>query len=288
MIWIVDLLRNALRFVFNLIARLPGPRVDYVVVEVAGSYPERTPPRRPLLQRLAQPPWRRPDESLEALRARLERIAAAPRVRGVLLRVRDLGRFPPRLATVQSLRDALAEVRRRGKRIVAYLPAADLPSYYLAAAADEIWMAEAGTWQITGLRSEITFFRQAFDRAGILPEFERIAEYKTAADPFMRPAMSEHHREMVESLLDSILYDLVRDVAAARRLDPAAVRAAIDRAPFGAEQARAAGLIDGLCYEDELPSRLGTPDRPAALVPWAQTRRRLPVPYQWRARMPLI
>lgn len=285
MSWILDLARNGLRLLANLAARLPGPPLDYIVVEVSGSYPERTPPRPPLLQRLMSRPWQRPEESLEALRIRLERIAASPRVRGIVLRVRDLSAG---LATVQSLRAALADLRERGKRVVAYLPAADLPTYYLASAADEIWMAEAGHWVVLGLRTEVTFFRDAFDRAGILPEFERIAEYKTAADPFLRSGMSEHHREVVESLLDAVLDEFVTDVAAARRLDAAAVRAAVDRAPLTADDAVAAGLLDGVCFEDELPSRLGAPGRPAALRPWAQARRRLPLPYRWRARTALI
>ncbi len=286
MIWIVDGLRNALRFLANLLARLPGPPLDYVIVDITGSYPERTPKPRRLIQRLMKPPWQGPDdESLEALRDRLERIAGAARVRGIVLRVHNL---TAGLAAVQSLRQVVAEVRRRGKRIVAYVPGPDLPAYYLASAADEIWMAEAGYWNVMGFRTEITFFREAFDRAGILPEFERIAEFKTAADPFMRSGLSEHHREVIESILDSLMHEFVTDVASARRLDPSAVRAAVDRAPLGAEEARAAGLIDGLCYEDELPARLGSPDRPAALRPWAQARRRLPVAYRWRAHRPAI
>ncbi len=289
MIWILDALRNAARFIVNLRTRLPGPPLDYVVVEISGSYPERTPPRRSFRQRLLAGPFQQPEESLEGLRARLECIAAAPRVRGIVLRVRDLSAG---MATIQSLRAALAEVRRRGKRVIAYLPETRLPAYYLATAADEIWMAPAGFWNVVGLRTEITFFRTAFDRIGVLPEFDRIAEFKTAADPFMRSGLSEPHREVVESILDSLMHEIASDVATARRLDAAAVRVAIDRAPLTADEARAAGLIDGVCYEDELPARLGSTDRPvdhpASLQPWARARRRLPVPYRWRARSALI
>ncbi len=289
MIWVIDALRNAWRFVRNGLIRAFGRRLDYVVVEVAGSYPERTPRRRPLRQRLLSGTWQRPEESLEALRERLERIASAPGVRGIVLRVRDL---QAGMATIQSLRAAFAEVRRRGKRVVAYLPETHLPAYYLATAADEIHMAPAGFWMVIGLRTEITFFRSAFDRIGVLPEFERLAEYKTAADPFMRSGLSEPHREVIESILDSLMQEIASDLAAARRLDPAAVRVAIDRAPLTADDAKAAGLVDGVCYEDELPARLGSTDRlahhPASLQPWARARGRLPSPYRWRARQVII
>ncbi len=285
MIWVLDVVRNAFRLLANLRTCLPGPPPDYVVVDVSGSYPERTPPPRPFRQRLLAGPFQQPEESLEALRARLERISTAPRVRGIVLRVRDLGAG---MATLQSLRDAFGAVRRSGKRVVAYLPETRLPAYYLATAVDEIWMAPAGFWSVIGLRTEITFFRAAFDRLGVLPEFERIAEFKTAADPFMRSGLSEPHREVVESILDSLTHEITSDVAAARRLDAAAVQAAIDRAPLTADEAKAAGLIDGVSYEDELPVRLGSSDRPASLQPWTQARRRLPVPYRWRARSALI
>ena len=286
MTWISDGLRNGLRFIANVLTRLPGPPLDYVVVDVTGSCPERTPKPRRLIQRLMKPPWQGPDdESLEALRDRLGRIAGAARVRGIVLRVHNL---TAGMAGVQSLREAVSEVRRCGKRVVAYVPGPDLPAYYLALAADEIWMAEAGYWNIMGFRTEITFFREAFDRAGILPEFERIAEFKTAADPFVRSGLSEAHREVIESVLDSLMHEFVTDVAAARRLDPGAVQAAVDRGPLSAEDAHAAGLINGICYEDDLPARLGSPDRPVALRPWAQARRRLPVAYRWRARRPVI
>jgi len=232
-----------------------------------------------------------PEESQEDLRDRLERIVRSARVRGIVLRIRDLRTAPGRLAVLQSLREAIAVVRRRGKRVVAYLPACDLAEYYVASAADEIWMPEAGTWNVTGVRTEITFFRQAFDRIGILPEFERIAEFKTAADPFTRPGLSESHREVIESVLDGLMEEFVRDVADARGLDPAAVRTAVDGAPLEAEEARAAGLVDGICYEDELPAALARterPQQPAVVLPWSQVRRRLPAPYRWRAREAVI
>jgi protease-4 len=93
---------------------------------------------------------------------------------------------------------------------------------------------------------------------------------------------------MVDSILDALTAEVVGDVAAARRLDPDAVRRAIDGAPLAAETAASAGLVDTVCYDDELPTRLGAPGRPAALLSWEQARRRLPVSYRWSARTSVI
>jgi protease IV len=274
------------RAVRNLLASVVAGRTPIaIVVDLEGSYPERTPPPRSWSQRLLRFAWQPASESLQALRARFDRIADARNVHGVVLRVRDL---QAGMATVQSLRAAVADLRARGVRVIAYLPDADLRAFYLATAADEIVMPPAAFWHVTGLRAEITFLRDALDRVGLLPEFERVAEYKTAADPLMRSQMSDSHREMLDSILDAILDEIVRDVAGARELDPKAVRAAMDHAPLSAEDALGSGLIDAVAYEDELGERLGTEQEPATIQPWVRAQRGLPVPYRWRTRTPVV
>ncbi len=277
---IVDLMVNFLRLAGNLLLRLAGPPPDYVVLDLAGAYPERRAPRPRLLPFRGVLPFAlpAPEESLEELREVLDRLARAPRVRGVVVRV---GELTAGLATVQSLRAALQDLRRRGKRVVAYLTTVSTPQYYLATAADEILLPESAVVALTGLRTEVTFLRDAFDRLGIAPEFDRIAEYKTAADPYLRRTMSAAHREMLDAILDALLDEIAADVAAARGLEEAAVRAAVDRAPLPAAEALALGLVDGILYEDELPRRLGTPQRDAVLLPWVAARRRIPIPYRW-------
>jgi protease-4 len=283
---LIDLIRNLFRLLANLLAAIAGPGAEYVVLDLAGAYPER---RRALRRRLFSPreilSLEGPAESLEELRATLDRLSVAPSVRGVIVRVGELGGAT---ATVQRLREALLATRRAGRRVVAYLTVIGLPQYYLATAADEILLPESASVAITGPRVEVTFFRAAFDRLGIAPEFDSIAEYKTAADPLRRATMSETHREMVDALLDSVLGQIVDDVAAARRISPASVRAAIDRAPLTAAEALEAGLVDAVLYEDDLPSRLAVDGRPARLAPWAQARRRVPWPYEWKSARELI
>ena len=276
---IADLIANLFRLLRNLLTFLGRPP-EYVVVDISGSYPERRAPRprfQPFRGALPflQPP---PEESLEDLRGVLDRVAHAPQVRGVVVRI---GELPVGLATVQSLRDVLLALRRRGKRVVAYLTTISTPQYYLAAAADEILLPESAMVGFTGLRTEVTFIREALDRLGIAPEFDHIAEYKTAADRFLRREMSPAHREMVDAILDAQLDQIIEDIAAARRLTREPVRGAIDRAPFSAAEALAMGLVDGVLFEDELPRRFGAPGREAVLQPWTLARRRLPAPYRW-------
>ena len=54
--------------------------------------------------------------------------------------------------------------------------------------------------------------------------------------------------------------------------------------PLTAREACDAGLLDGVCYEDELPRHLGTANGPGVLIPWEQARRRLVRPRRWHSR----
>ncbi|MHB8730537.1 MAG: signal peptide peptidase SppA [bacterium] len=270
LIRISDLIYDTFILIRNALVSLFGPRPAYVLLELSGPYPDH---------RTRDPWWVRQPQTIEDVRRQLAVIRADRRAAGVVITIGDL---PAGLASVQSLRNAFAEYRARGGRIVAYLPQTTTRQYYLASVADAIVMPESGALELGGAALEVTFFGEALERAGVSGEFEQIAEYKSAVEPFTRRGMSEPMREQMNAILDSVYDDLTGEIAAARRLDPAAVRSAIDRSPLSAEEGRRAGLVDALMYEDELPAYLAAGRRPPAIVPWRMARRRLRAPFRWR------
>ena len=269
--YLSDFLYNAWTLLGNQILRLRRPRPLYVLLDLSGPYPEH---------RTGRFRWIRQPQCIDELRDQLKQIAGSDAA-GVVLTMSSL---QAGLASVQSMRSALAGLRRAGKRVVAYVPEADMRTYYLASAADTIVMPEAGALDIAGLRAEMTFFKDALDRLGVAGAFEQMGEYKGAAEPFTRAAMSEAMRESLSAVLDSMFAEAIAETAEARGIEPAALRAAVDRAPLSAAEARAAGLVDGILFEDELPRFLQTPPRlPPVILPWTLARRRLQKPLRWRA-----
>ena len=269
--YLFDFFYNAWTLLRNQILRLRGPRPLYALLDLSGPYPEH---------RTGRFRWIRQPQSIDELRDQLKQIAGSDAA-GVVLTMSSL---QAGLASVQSMRSALAGLRRAGKRVVAYVPEADMRTYYLASAADTIVMPEAGALDIAGLRAEMTFFKDALDRLGVAGAFEQMGEYKGAAEPFTRAAMSEAMRESLSAVLDSMFAEAIAETAEARGIEPAALRAAVDRAPLSAAEARAAGLVDGILFEDELPRFLQTPPRlPPVILPWTLARRRLQKPLRWRA-----
>jgi protease-4 len=279
-ILISDLFRNTWHWLTNRLRQLSRRNLGYVVLRISGSYPERTvPPQRRFPLSLL--PWPQPPPSIDAFAGALELLALDPRVKGVIFFISDLSAEP---ATLSSLRQIIGRFRVSGKRTVAYLQDLTMWPYYLAVACDEILIPESAEFHAAGLRSEVLFLKNTLGLIGIQADFEAIAEYKVSPDTFRRSKMTEPHREMLESLLDSLYDELVNAIAAGRNMTPKRVKKLLDSVPLTAQQAQEDGLLDGVCYEDELPARLGTGEAPAVMIPWEQTRRRLIRPRRWHSR----
>ena len=268
----IDALINLWRLLRNASARLLRRPPDYVWIEVSGTLPEFE-SRVGFLQRRLRPAPT--GMSLETIRERLRRISADGRLRGVVLRVRNLGAG---WAALEELRRELAAFKERGGRVVAYLMEADSRSYYLACAADEILATPLTTIDVIGLRAQVNFLRDALNRVGLEAEVVAVSPYKSAGEPFVRPDFSEESREQAERILDRRYEELIGAIARARKITAEEARASVDRAPYDPPEALTLGLLDGVCYEDELPGQLGAEG--GRLVEWGMAHKSLRVPYR--------
>jgi protease-4 len=177
-----------------------------------------------------------------------------PRITSVLLMPGAID--SPYWARVQELRDAIVDFRRSGKKVTAYLEFGGDREYYLASAADRVFLMPASSLDLTGVASYEIFLRGAFDKIGAYPDFVKIGEYKTAANQYTEREITPAHREMSMSLNRDMYDQLVRGIAAARKKSEADVRALIDQGPFSPAEAVRAGLVDGLAYEDQIDDRV--------------------------------
>ncbi|MBI2896328.1 MAG: signal peptide peptidase SppA [Deltaproteobacteria bacterium] len=188
------------------------------------------------------------------LARRLDRFRGDGAVDGVLLRVR--GAEPP-LAAAQEIRLRLHALRRSGRKVVCHLDDASANAYAMCTAADRIYVDPAGGIRLTGLRSQVLYFRGLLDNLGVRAEFVKIGEYKSAPEAFERTEASEPARRELDSLLDDYADQLAAQIARDRPgLATEGVRALFDRGPFVTSEALAARLIDGSVYEDQLDAAL--------------------------------
>ena len=177
-----------------------------------------------------------------------------PRVMSVLLLPSTLEL--PFWAKVQELRDAIVDFRQSGKTVVAFLEYGGDREYYLASAADRVFLLPTSPLDLTGIASYEIFLRGALDKVGAYPDFLQIGVYKTAVNQYTQSEFTPAHREMSESLNRDLYEQLVRGVAEARRKSVDEVRALFDEGPFTPDAALRAGLIDDLAYLDQLEDRV--------------------------------
>ena len=164
-------------------------------------------------------------------------------------------------ATTQEIRSLIRAVGAAGKWTVAYLDTAGefAPGnsvYYLASACDEVSLNPAGDVNLIGLSARSPFLRGTLDKLGIEPEFPGRGDYKTARFMYTERDFTPAHREMLGWLVDSLMGQMVGDIADSRQLQPGAVRELIDRGPYFGKEAVEAGLVDRLEDWPEFTKRL--------------------------------
>lgn len=193
-------------------------------------------------------------QNLRDTLSRLERAADDDDVSAVVLRLRnpDIGR-----GKLNELRTAIRKVRRSGKRVYADLQFATAGDYLLACACDRIVMPESGTLMLNGVRAELMFYQQLFDKLGVQADMLQVGDFKGAAEPYTRSKMSEPFRRQYELLIDDLFDQMVDTIATDRQLNREQVEEVIDRGLLTADEARKTGLIDDVAYEDELQQALG-------------------------------
>jgi len=177
-----------------------------------------------------------------------------PRITGVLLMPSSLD--SPFWGKVQELRDAVLDFRKSGKTVVAFLEFGGDREYYLASAADRVYLLPTSALDLTGVASYEVFLRGTLDKLGAYPDFLQIGDYKTAVNQLTQKSFTPAHREMTESLNGDMYAQLVRGIASARKKTEAEMRQLLDEGPFSPEDAVRLGLVDGLAYEDQLDDRV--------------------------------
>lgn len=235
-----------------LVLRGGAPRLtsgqSYLVLNAQGELPEMPAPD--------VPNWfdRRPP-GLPTLVQGLERAAADPKITGVVLRVgllSDAG-----WARTEELRSAIVRFRKSKKPVYAHV--SDFctnKEYYLATAADKVYAIPSANIALTGLYSELTFWRETLGKLGVEAQFEAVGRFKSAPDAYTKDGLSEANREQIDSLLDDLEARFVEGIAEGRKLDPARVRELIASGPHEAREAKELGLVDELMYADEAEARI--------------------------------
>lgn len=171
------------------------------------------------------------------------------RIRGVYLRVGSPGYG---WAKAEELRAQLAAFRKTGKFVYAYLTPTDELGYYVALAADRIYLLPDAGLELNGFSVETPFVVRMFEKLGLEPQVENVGVYKSAADMFKRDNMSDEEREVTELILRERYDRFVSAVVEGRRVEREPFTEAFNRGVYLARDLVRLRLIDGELYESQV------------------------------------
>lgn len=189
--------------------------------------------------------------SLWGLRRALRAAAADDDISGVLLR---LGTAGVGWATAEEILEQIDAFRESGKPVYALLRAdmiGDL-DYFLATAADRIWVTPYAGVIVNGLASEAQFYRGSLDKLEIEPQVIMFKEYKSAGEAFANYEMSPYMRESIEALLSTFGNRFAEVVTERRGVSEADLDAFLARGISTTQQMLDAGLVDARGFLDDV------------------------------------
>ncbi|ACK65169.1 signal peptide peptidase SppA, 67K type [Rippkaea orientalis PCC 8801] len=159
--------------------------------------------------------------------------------------------------TFSEIREALAQFREAGKKIIVYDVTLSEQEYYLSALADTVILNPMGQMELKGLAIEPLFWSGTFDKYGIGVQTVRVGSFKGAIEPFTRKDLSPENRQQLQALLDDLWSNFLVTVGKNREVSPQILqRLANNQGILTAQQALEVGLVDEVGYQDQAIAKL--------------------------------
>jgi len=204
----------------------------------------------------------------------LERAQKDDRIKGIFLEISDFAAAP---STILDVRRALADFKNSGKWILSYGEDFSQGGYYLASAANEVYLYPQGSLDWRGINAEVSFFKNMLDKLEIEAQVIRGPNnrFKSAVEPFMYDKMSPENKEQIATFIGDIWRTMLDGISASRSIELAQLNQYADSLTLiNPEKAVETRMLDGLKYRDEviamIKAKLGieatAPDKDLKLI----------------------
>lgn len=225
-------------------------------------------------------------QTLDVITQSIREAAINDNIVTVYLRCGSLMASP---ATLDAIRHELLEFKKTTggrKKIIAYGDSYTQGAYFVASAADCVYMNPGGELALHGLGSNNFYLKDLLDKLGVEFQVVKVGTFKSAVEPYIMNEMSEPARAQLDTLFNNMWKYIRAQIAESRKdltegkIDSLINRDYISFAP-SAETVKS-GLVDSLIYEHQLKSRLAdicgreveklnfvSPTTLAAQSPWA-------------------
>ncbi|MDE7160611.1 MAG: signal peptide peptidase SppA [Muribaculaceae bacterium] len=164
------------------------------------------------------------------------------------------------VSTLRSLREEIESFRKSGKRVYAYSDSYSQADYYVATAADSIFLNAAGAVDIRGIGGTVEYLKGLFDKIGVTFQVFKVGTFKSAVEPYIMTQMSEPARMQLDTLYGNIWKEIRTAMAQSRKMKEGEInRMASEEFTVMRDASWALGhkLVDRVVYQRQMDDIIG-------------------------------
>ena len=226
-----------------------------LTINLSGSIVERETPAAPDYMSLVIQNEAPKVQTLLELKSAISAASNNKNVAGIYLKCNGVSAS---LATLNALRQSLMEFRESGKPIIAYGENFSMGDYFIATAADHIYMNPYGSVTLKGVGGSVLYYKGLLDKIGVNMQVVKVGTYKSAVEPYILPEMSKPARAQLDTLYGNIWSYIKNDIASRRNLSNGDyIDSLVNHEFISLKEGEAditAGLVDALYFERSMDS----------------------------------
>ena len=173
------------------------------------------------------------------------------KVKGIYL---ETGILESDYATLQEIRNALADFKKSGKWIIAYGDALSQGGYYLASVANKVYVNPEGNVDWHGIASQPQYIKDVAAKFGVHFTVVKVGKYKSYTETYTEDKMSDANREQVSRYIGGLWQQMLADVSKSRNISKDSLNRYADGLMVfdDAKLLKSRKMVDGFCYYDEI------------------------------------
>ena len=191
------------------------------------------------------------NSGLNDILSSIKKAKANDDIKGIYI---EAGALATNYATLQEIRNALADFRKSGKWIVAYGDFYTQGAYYVASVANKVYINPKGIVDWHGIGAQTMFYKDFMAKFGVKWEVVKVGTFKSATETFTEEKMSDANRLQTKTFIDGTWRNVCDAVSKSRGISVDSLNSYADSylALQATETLVKAKMVDGMMYGDQV------------------------------------
>ena len=191
------------------------------------------------------------NSGLNDILSSIKKAKANDDIKGIYI---EAGALMTNYATLQEIRNALADFRKSGKWIVAYGDFYTQGAYYVASVANKVYINPKGAIDWHGIGAQTMFYKDFMAKFGVKWEVVKVGTFKSATETFTEEKMSDANRLQTKTFIDGTWRNVCDAVSKSRGISVDSLNSYADSylALQATETLVKAKMVDGMMYGDQV------------------------------------